>query len=141
MVKCQLKVLSLFLVLIIVFLVAATSASAKTYLGDPPFRSWMQQCIDRSYVPTPTMMLSVNRSNQPGRSWILPWDGWLYLDGLRGTREDYHVLLHEIGHAFDWTQLNSYNRHHVTCKILRERNPNPWRADWNGQSWIGGEGD
>lgn len=119
-------------------IVSSVSASAKTYLGGPDFRPWMQTCINRSYVPTPTMILSVHRSNEPGRSWISPWDGQLYLNGIRYSRDNCQVLLHEIGHAFDWTLLRPANRRYIGCSILRQSSPSPWWSYLENNQWVGG---
>lgn len=103
----------------------------------------MGGCVARSLVPTPDLPVEVVRSDQPGRSYISPWpDGKLVLDSSGNRGEDCGVLLHEIGHLFDWTLLSHTDRGQIGCRVFRSSKPVRW---WSyiqtGVFSGGGEGE
>ena len=126
------SLLSLFLL--------APAAGAQTRLYGEGHRPWMDRCLKKSLVPTPESSIEIVRVSG-GRSIIEPWAGGrIELAYHDSRREDCHVLLHELGHLFDWAYLTPSERSQVGCRIFGSQQRIWWSLKAPG-GWVkGGEG-
>lgn len=133
----------LLVVLLLALLLPASSAAAATRLEGPAVRPWMHSCLSKSRVPTPDLSIQVTPSTVLGKSWISPWPGGeMVLDGLSRSRDNCRVLIHEIGHLYDWTLLSPQNRQLIGCRIFNFRSSFSWWAHLSGSQWVmGSEGE
>lgn len=107
------------------------TASAETVVTGPVAQPWMQRCLDRSLVPTPNITVTIKdslRDSQPP----------LYYNYTNVNRAEIglidtsywpgncFVLLHEVGHLFDWTGMNNWQRQYIGCQIMNKQDANPW---------------
>jgi hypothetical protein len=122
------KRLAVLPLMALMFLIPAADASAKIKLSGPAFKPWMTRCVNSSLVPTPTVSMTVIKSNEPGLSWTRPYIGEqiIALYDLSGSGYACNVLMHEIGHVYDWAMLTQDDRRYEACQILREASPNLW---------------
>lgn len=125
--------------LLVLCFLPVSSAIASTRLEGSAARPWMQSCLSKSRVPTPDLTIGVKPSSEPGHSWVAPWpDGQMYLDGLSKSRENCSVLLHEIGHLYDWTLLSPSDRKMIGCRTLNFRSSLSWWSYLVNNRWVGG---
>lgn len=134
--KCLLSAFCVF------FLATCSSASAQTKLYGEGYKHWMDRCLKNSRVPTPETSIEIIRVSE-GRSWVEPWSGGrLALDLLGSKGEDCPVLLHEIGHLFDWAVLSPSERRFIGCRVFRASPDQHWWSFNSPEGWIrGGEGE
>lgn len=126
--------LSRYLAIIFVIIVAlsqASAAEAKTILSGPATKPWMQRCLDRSLVPTPNLTITIKDSLRD----FNPPLYYNYANVDRGeiglVDTDYwpgncFVLLHEVGHIFDWSGMKNWQRQYIGCQIMGKKDANPW---------------
>lgn len=112
------------LLIIALALVAPAAASAHTTLVTPdgqPIGGRWQQWVDRSLVPTPDATLVVsftNPSDSSRAAYFTPDESksTLYVpDPAKITR---HMLLHELGHFYDYSLLTDTGRAAIMRFVL-----------------------
>lgn len=133
----------LFILVVLPLLaLAAAPAQASTNLVGPGLRPWMERCLERSRVPTPPLTVTVNAASGSGKSTATPWRATITIaDPDIGDRANCQVLMHEIGHIYDWTTLTAASRQKIACSIFREPSANPWWGYYqSGRFLRGGEG-
>lgn len=130
----------------LVALSAAPSASAGTTIAGPSAKPWMQRCVDRSLVPIPGVTVTVKdsiRDHSPPLYYNYANLEELEI-GLISTdywKGNCFVLLHEIGHLFDWTGMGNWQRQYIGCQIMGRKDANPWWSyrDENGEIHSSGD--
>lgn len=116
----------------------APAAEAQTQLYGAGYRPWMDRCLKKSLVPTPETSIEIIRVSD-GRSWVEPWrDGRLALDRSGSRREDCQVLLHEVGHLFDWAVLSPSERRLIGCQVFRASPDQHWWSFSAPEGWVKG---
>ena len=121
------RLLRLLVISLLSLFLLAPAAGAQTRLYGEGHRPWMDRCLKRSLVPTPDTSIEVRHSEVYGLSYASPWPGGrIGLADLRASSSACRVLIHEVGHLFDWSVLSPSDRTRIACSIFASRQPVRW---------------